>query len=89
MKLIGDRSPPSQHDPVFDFAMSTWWLSVDQITYAIKLAGGDLWQGLRNVRHITTCSGDFLYDLHASHNLNRISQALLDASAKTNARALI
>jgi hypothetical protein len=89
LKSIEDQSSASGHSTVFDFAMSTWWLSIDHMAYAMELAHGDLWNGLKNVRHMTTRSGDFLYDLHVSHNLNQVAEAILDVSSKTNARAMV
>ncbi|WP_026480548.1 hypothetical protein [Ahrensia sp. 13_GOM-1096m] len=89
IQTIAKNSPKSGHDPVFNFAMSTWWLSIDQLAYAVDLANGNLWEGLRRVRHISTHSGDFVHDLHVCHRINPVAEGLLEASSKMNSRAMI
>lgn len=42
--------------------LGTWWLSVDQLFYLCAEAG-DLWAGLRPMRHVTFRSGDMMSEL--------------------------
>ena len=58
--------------------MSTWWLSVDQLAYVLIKGDGDLWRGLRGIRHLTARSGDFVYEMKRSLDLNDAGKAMLD-----------
>ena len=52
------------------FAMSTWWLSLDQLRYITIKGEGDLWRGLSYIRNVTARSGDLVYEVKRSLSLN-------------------
>jgi hypothetical protein len=79
---VGDRA-------VFHFAMSTWWLSIDQLLYLLVKGNGDMWSALARIRHLTARSGDLVYELKRSLNLNEVGQAMLQASQQMDNRAMI
>ncbi|OXT01648.1 hypothetical protein B7H23_01360 [Notoacmeibacter marinus] len=72
----------------FSFAMSTWWLSIDQLFY-LCAKGGGLWQGLLKPRHLTNRSGDLIAEIRRFETLNPVAQALLDNAQKMDNRALL
>lgn len=88
LRSIIDTQEGSEDAIVHSFAMSTWWLSVDQLQYAI-LKGGDLWSGIERVRHLTRSSGDLIYDIVTTARLNEVEGALFSLSKKMNNRSLV
>ncbi|KPH79879.1 hypothetical protein AE618_14995 [Bosea vaviloviae] len=88
LKLITE-SPGAADRELFNFAMSTWWLSIDQLHYLLKKGNGDLWGSLNDVRHLTTRSGDLVYELKRSLTLNEVGNAMLNMARQTGGRAMI
>ena len=73
---------------IFAFAMSTWWLSIDQLQYAIS-GDGDLWSGISRIRHLTRRSGDMIYDMLTTKRLNEVGEALFDVNKRMDNRSLL
>lgn len=88
LKIITEL-PGATDRALFNFAMSTWWLSVDQLHYLLKKGGGDLWDSLNAVRHLTTRSGDLVYELKRSLTLNEVGNAMLNMARQTGGRAMV
>ncbi|MBB3428302.1 hypothetical protein FHT85_005327 [Rhizobium sp. BK312] len=86
---ICDAQPDIARDrAVYSFGMSTWWLSVDQLHYLCG-AGQGLWEGLKDLRHLSARSGDIIWERHRLKNLGPVNKALLEATQKMNNRAFI
>ncbi|WP_068315521.1 NERD domain-containing protein [Polycladidibacter hongkongensis] len=88
LRKIIDAQSGKDADLIFSFAMSTWWLSIDQLKYAM-LKGKGLWVGLERVRHLTQRSGDLIYDICTLNNLNEVGEAMLEVSKQMDNRSLI
>lgn len=88
LRVILDSQEGDDQKLMRAFSMSTWWLSVDQLKYAI-LKGGDLWSGIEPVRHLTSRSGDLIYDINTLQNLGKHTQSILNAAKKMDNRAII
>lgn len=73
---------------IHDFAMSTWWLSVDQLYYLCG-SGQGLWDGLKDLRHLSARSGDVIWERHRVRNLGPVNKALLEVTQRMNNRAFI
>ncbi|WP_319798510.1 hypothetical protein [Nitrobacter sp.] len=87
VKIIVD-SQGGHPERMFSFAMSSWWLSIDQLEYAI-IKGGSLWSGIQRVRHLTYHSGDFIYDVLATSKLNEAGEAMFEMNKKMDNRSLL
>ena len=88
LTTISNAQPGLTQDQVdHDYAMSSWWLSVDQLYYLCAEKG--LWEGLLKLRHLTARSGDIIWEAHRVENLNSVGRALLEATQKMNNRAII
>jgi hypothetical protein len=70
------------------FLMATWWLSIDQLQYLCGNGKG-LNDGLGRLRHLTTRSGDVVWENHRTRNLNVVGEALLDLTRRMDNRAVI
>lgn len=88
LRTILDAQSGKDAHLVHAFAMSTWWLSVDQLQYAI-LRGGNLWSGIERVRHLTRRSGDLIYDMLTTVTLNEVGEALFDLNKRMDNRSLL
>jgi len=88
VKIIVDSQVDHPERGMFPFIMSSWWLSVDQLEYAI-IKGGNLWNGIERVRHLTFRSGDFIYDMLATLKLNAVSQTMFAANKRMDNRSLL
>lgn len=69
--------------------MSTWWLSLDQLAYLLLKGNGDLWEGLRDIRHLATRSGDLVYDVKGSRMLNEVGKTMLEVAQSNESRAMV
>jgi hypothetical protein len=88
-KAICAAQPESrERDALHGFAMSTWWLSVDQLHYLCR-SGSGLSESLQDLRHFESRSGDIIWDAYRVKNLGPVAKALLEAAQKMNSRALI
>lgn len=81
--------PDGREKGAIRFAMSTWWLSVDQLRYILIKGQGDLWTGLSRIRHLTARSGDLVYEIKRSLELNEVGRAMLGACSRMDNRAMI
>jgi hypothetical protein len=88
LKSIVESSPEAPDRALFRFAMSTWWLSIDQLYYLCHKGGG-LWNGLERVRHLTSRSGDLIYEIRRISNLNQVGQALFEVTRSMDSRAIL
>ena len=86
--IIGAQPERTPDNVLHDFAMSTWWLSIDQIEYFCG-GGKGLWDGLRELRHVSPKSGDIIWDHYRIKHLNSIGRAMLEAAQKMNNRAIV
>jgi hypothetical protein len=86
---IAQTQPTIGNRAIFHFAMSTWWLSIDQLQYLLMKGKGDLWSGVHRIRHLTARSGDLVYELRRSLHLNEVGRAMLEASQQMDSRAMI
>lgn len=71
-----------------DFALSTWWLSIDQLAYMLEKAG-NLQSGLSTMRNLTSKSGDFVFELSRASGQDPLTSALRDVASKIGAQAII
>jgi len=85
---IIDYQSGKRENLLHDFLMSTWWLSIDQLSYAI-FKRGDLWEGIKYIRHLTKRSGDTIYDIHAFQDLSENVEAMYNVSEKMNSRSFV
>jgi hypothetical protein len=83
------KQPGKGDRALFHFAMSTWWLSIDQFQYLLMKGNGDLWSSLNRIRHLTARSGDLVYELQRSLNLNDFGRAMLEVSQRMDNRSMI
>ena len=88
MHTILDTSNSSKDDAFQEYLMSTWWLSIDQLYY-LCLQSNDLWEGLLRLRHRTSRSGDFIYEINKSTANNKVSQAFTEVCERMNAQVII
>jgi hypothetical protein len=89
LNAIKATHPDGLENGAFRFAMSTWWLSVDQLRYVLLKGQGDLWTGLNRIRHLTARSGDLVYEIKRSLELNEIGRAMLEVCSRMDSRAMI
>lgn len=68
------------------FAQSMWWLSIDQLNYLMQKADGDLWAGLKSIRHLADLSGDFVFELKRGRELSKEQQKILEKVGQSNGR---
>ncbi|MEE1656739.1 hypothetical protein VB618_11065 [Microvirga sp. CF3062] len=88
LNSIIDASSDAPDRALFRFAMSTWWLSIDQLYYLCHKGDG-LWNGLERVRHLTSRSGDLIYEVRRVSNLNQVGQALFEVTRSMDSRAML
>lgn len=72
-----------------DFKMSTWWLSIDQLAYAIHKGDKSLWNGLKHTRHLTYRSGDVIYEINKLVQINQQLTAMYELNKKQNNRTVL
>jgi len=82
------HQPDGENRGLFRFAMSTWWLSIDQLQY-LALQPEGMWKSMERIRHMTASSGDIVYELHRTSKLNDLSKALFDNARKMDNRVLL
>jgi hypothetical protein len=85
---IISHQPDGEATGLSRFAMSTWWLSIDQLQY-LALQPEGIWGSMARIRHMTAKSGDIVYELHRSSKLNDLSATLFDNARKMDNLVLL
>ncbi|MBL4731346.1 MAG: hypothetical protein JKY82_01915 [Rhizobiaceae bacterium] len=85
---IVNTHPDGPDRGLFRFAMSSWWLSIDQLQY-LALKEGDLWKSMQRVRHMTAKSGDLVYELRRVMNMNEVGNAIFEKCKEMDNRGVL
>ncbi|WP_320195563.1 hypothetical protein RMR10_001630 [Agrobacterium rosae] len=85
--IVSSHAPANERS-LFDFAMSTWWLSVDQLHY-LAFKEGNLWKTMERIRHMTARSGDIFYEINRVMNMNEVGKSIFDVCKKMNSRGVL
>ncbi|QCI98808.1 hypothetical protein [Agrobacterium larrymoorei] len=86
-EIVSSYAPANERG-LFDFAMSTWWLSVDQLHY-LAFKEGNLWKTMERIRHMTARSGDIFYEVNRVMNINEVGKSIFDVCKKMNSRGVL
>ncbi len=68
---IYDANPEDHSNLLHEIAMSTYWLSIDQLYYILLKGSGDLEKGLSLFSNVTYQSGDIVFEINSRLNMGK------------------
>ncbi|AYG64333.1 hypothetical protein [Rhizobium jaguaris] len=77
-----------RQDALHDFAMSTWWMSIDQLHYLCR-SGVGVSESLKDLRHLESRTGDIVWDAKRVTLMGPVARAMLDGARTMNKRAML